>query len=153
MTEKIRLLALNSNNIGTLRNKLYKEGFLQIKESVELGFYLEAITIIESLISDRLESRLSYILGKDFSSKTLGALITKCKKEEVDMLLCNLVSEDLDAWRIERNSAIHEMVKISSVNASSWSERRASLKPTAEKGLRLLRQIDKRVGAIRKTAV
>ncbi|MBK8182926.1 MAG: hypothetical protein IPK63_08495 [Candidatus Competibacteraceae bacterium] len=61
-----RAIATADNNIGITRYQLYKRAYAKINESIKQGFYLEAISIIESLISDRLESRLTFLKGSDF---------------------------------------------------------------------------------------
>lgn len=58
-----------------MRGMLYKNAFSRINLAMEQGFHLEAISLIESLVSDRLESRLSFLKQKDFSFEPLGSLI------------------------------------------------------------------------------
>lgn len=106
------------------------------------GFYLEAIAIIESLVSDRLESRLTFLKQADTSFKTLGTLINESKSLETDPLFKTLVTVDLNNWRELRNKAMHEMVKLASGDVSTWDDRVKALVPVAEEGLKILRAID-----------
>ena len=101
----------------------YKVAMARIKDSYEHGFYLETVTIAESVISDRLISSISYMTGKDresvakkqnsFSSyislfkRTIGAntIIDEEIKDEA-LELCKRV----DTWRKHRNEVIHGIV-------------------------------------------
>lgn len=129
---------------------MYKSAYSRIAESSKAGFHLEAITIIESLISDRLESRLTFVLQRDFSFQHLGSLITKARQVETDPTLLNLVDQDLDKWRKSRNKALHEMAKIADGDTSSWQDRVNGLVPISEEGLKLLKTIEKQIRALKK---
>ena len=92
----------------------YAYAFKRINQALENEYYLEAITICESIITDRLLSYGEYITEKYIGDKaTLGNVITKIKKnkkfvinEEAENLL-----EEVDAWRNKRNSAVHSVAK------------------------------------------
>jgi hypothetical protein len=110
---------------------------------------LEAISIEESLIADRLESHLTFRLRQDFSFKTLGKLIDKIKSHETDSDLRKLVLKDLDQWRKDRNTAAHEMVKIEVGQQVSWEARSQVNQSVAEAGLILVRKIDQQTRKLR----
>lgn len=145
-----RAISTPGSATGKLRYGLYKAAYDQIKSAITHGFHLEAITLVESLISDRLESRLSFLKQADFSFKTLGTLITETGKIETDPELKSLVTQRLNKWRRDRNAAIHEMVKLAAGEAATWSERAGHLHAIAEEGLVTLRAIDKRYRELRK---
>jgi len=148
---KKRAVALPGTSVGLRRYDLYKEAYARIKLATQQGFYLEAITITESLISDRLESRLSFVKKSDFSFKTLGALIKDINHHETDGELKEIISSKLDEWRVSRNKAMHEIVKISETDTRSWVTRIGELSSIAKEGLSTLRTIDKRCAALQKT--
>jgi len=129
---------------------MYKSAYSRIAESSKAGFHLEAITIIESLISDRLESRLTFVLQRDFSFQHLGSLITKARQVETDPTLLSLIDLDLDKWRKSRNKALHEMAKIADGDTSSWQDRVNGLVPISEEGLKLLKTIEKQIRSLKK---
>lgn len=94
----------------------YTKAWERIDSAMEAGFHLEAITIEESIISDRL---LSYVLGVDPSPKDnkrsgLSQLITRWRKL-AGVSLIKPDGSDLgkatDEWRIKRNIAVHGLVK------------------------------------------
>ena len=76
---KERMVA-DTNEKGKIRYVRYKHVLEQYKKAMENGFYLEAVTLMESIISDRLESRAAY-LEKTNGFETLGKL-------------CNILSSD-----------------------------------------------------------
>lgn len=140
-----RAICNPNNEIGQERFRLYKSAFSWISKSIEDGYYLEAINIIESLICDRLESHLSLLLEENYGFKNLGNLIDKIKQHETDEQLHLIITQDLDEWRKKRNKAAHEMVKIEKGIEITWQERVKINKQIAERGLELVRQIDKRI--------
>jgi hypothetical protein len=94
----------------------YSKAWERINSALEASFHLEAITIEESIISDRL---LSYVLGVAPKSKIhtrsgLGELISQWRKHAGSSLE-RQDGTDLgnatDAWRIKRNTAVHGLVK------------------------------------------
>ena len=125
----------------------------RIKGAMEDGYYLEAITLIESIIADRLESRLTKLLGTDFSFKTLGALINKSKAVETDPALSALVQNDLNDWRELRNEALHAMAKLANGDSSTWQDRMLALVLIADDGLQVLKAVDSRCKALRRAGI
>jgi Arc/MetJ-type ribon-helix-helix transcriptional regulator len=104
--------------------KSYREAWSRIKQAQENQFFLEAITIQESIISDRLISFLAgsnvkNILTKDKRGRwpSFGNLIQRWESEFSEELksgetqnLANLINA-VDQWRNDRNEAIHAIVK------------------------------------------
>jgi hypothetical protein len=151
--QRTRALATPGTPIGRVRHNLYKRAYSRINDARAKGFYLEAITLIESLIGDRLEHRLTFLKQRDFSFKNLGELITEARKTEIDGELKQLVLGPLDSWRQERNSALHEMAKIADGDLPTWEKRMSGLETIAMGGLTTLRAIDKRCQQLRKPRV
>lgn len=135
--------------IGQLRFTLYKKAIEQFNGALEAGYYLEAITICESLITDRLESRCGE-LGQPLAFKNLGALIRKLREIETDHDLYQLIDKDLDTWRTNRNIALHEIVKFEKGEIPNWESRSEASKGYAEEGMIIFRQIDNQIRKLRK---
>jgi hypothetical protein len=148
--KKTRPVTASGSGVGTQRYDLYLQAYERVDVAVDRRFYLEAITLVDSLIVDRLESRLTKVLGTDFSLKTLDALIEQSKQSEPDEILRNLVAVDLDQWHAQRNQSIHELVKVKEGDTSTWEERNRKLKPIAVKGFELLKQIAARTKTLRR---
>ena len=147
---KKRAVNIPGNEVGKQRYDIYRYATVWVETALRQGYNLEAITLIESLISDRLESRLSQLLGQDFSYKTLGGLIITIKDKETDEKLRALVLNDLDPWRNDRNSAMHEMVKLADGDTKTWQDRMDALVPVANRGYEIYRKIATRVRGLKK---
>lgn len=91
----------------------YREAWTRIKIAQENGFYFEAVTLQESVISDRLHS---YFIKTDIVLKRayFGDLIKKWKELPVitHKQIENL-QDAVDLWRSKRNRIIHAFVKTS----------------------------------------
>jgi hypothetical protein len=137
--------AFEGKGHGRLRRKLFEEARQRIETSIAAGYCCEAIAIIESVITDRLESRLNWLSGENHGFKTLGWLINNLRGSETDSALTDLL-DDLDIWREQRNRAIHELVKVEDGKPPmSWSDRMAELATGARLGYELLKRLYHRV--------
>jgi hypothetical protein len=125
----------------------YTKAWEQINAAIEAGFNLEAITIEESIIADRL---LSYVQGVDPSSKIhdrsgLGELITRWRK----LAGASLIKPDgsdlgkiTDEWRKKRNKAVHGLVKSAPGTSTMAPDDFFGLaRQAAEEGKKLAREI------------
>lgn len=123
----------------------YKFAFEKIDLAIESGFYLEAITIEESIISDRLISYLQ-LNGKtdDFSRIGLYQIIKKVEKVpgQYSIKLSENFLVTLDDWRDKRNTCIHQLVKSDkgepTIEVDKFID---AAKETADEGRILARQI------------
>jgi hypothetical protein len=94
----------------------YKEAWGRINIGIEAGFYFEAVTICESIISDRL---YSYVKGVDPDSsiraRTAFSELIKKWRQLATLLPSDPEHGDLgfavDAWRKVRNEVVHGLVK------------------------------------------
>lgn len=89
----------------------YREAWTRIKVAQDHGFYFEAVTLQESIITDRLHSyfvKTNVLLKRTY----LGDLIKKWKEfpavthKDIDNL-----QESVDLWRDKRNRIVHAFVK------------------------------------------
>lgn len=151
--KRIRGVAFSGKGYGRLRLHLFTHARYHIEQCINHNYHCEAIAVIESVITDRLESRLSYILGQEVGSKevgfeTLGRLIQSLRKKETDEELCSLL-DTLDVWREKRNKAIHELVKIEEGKPHKrWEQRLQELQTTSREGYKILKQIYHRVAVL-----
>ncbi len=117
-----------------------------MKKAIEGKFYLEAITIQESIITDRL---LSFVIRKELINTSDSKLLirnislnnlTKLSKEHFDDVA--LITE-LDEFRFSRNNCIHAMVKSFPGNPTQKvSEFQKLAKETSLSGRVLTRKVD-----------
>jgi hypothetical protein len=84
-----------------------KEILKRINKAIEQEYYLEAIALEESCISDRL-SLVLYVKGRKAETKSFAKITDHCS----DLLPKNLKVE-IDLWRKDRNKSIHNLVRSS----------------------------------------
>jgi hypothetical protein len=99
-------------DLGITDNLLVKDDISsiaveRISKAVSGKYYLEAITLQESIISDRLAMYLHH-QGKKSDSKTLNQLIIDVQDHHKKTLF-----EKVDLWRKKRNKAVHGLVRSS----------------------------------------
>jgi len=132
------------------KQKRYKEAYTRINSSISSGHYFEAITIEESIISDRLASFLvatdslatDYIHNQSFASLiTLWRLATKNPGSIWEN--CDVLIKKVDAWRKERNKYVHGLVKFSNqqTNIPTTSDFISGAEKTANDGANLAKEV------------
>ena len=98
----------------TGRHQSYTFAFQRLNESLKEGWLLEAITLEESIISDRLASALQYKNEEAGKAQSLNNLIAQARKHlhtEINSLDPELIAL-LDKWRVARNKCIHGICKL-----------------------------------------
>lgn len=109
----------------------------RINKAIDHEFFLEAIALEESCISDRL-SLVLYLKGQKAGTKSFANLIERCNQ-----LLPNNLKHDLDSWRKERNKSIHNLVRSSPLeDMIDLDELDLLSVRTAKAGLKLLDAIN-----------
>ena len=118
MTKKVRQRKSSGlkSRTGQARRDLYAKSLERIAKAIEAGYALEAITLLESLIADRLESRLASIHDQKAEKRkfsTLGNLTQELKgKESGEPPGAVAIYERVEKWAGLRNEAIHEFAKL-----------------------------------------
>jgi hypothetical protein len=72
---------------GKERYEIIKATISRYNTAIEHSFFLEATALMESLISDRLESRLGKLKEDSISFNTFGNLLQLLREVEKDPLL------------------------------------------------------------------
>jgi hypothetical protein len=69
------------DGLGDRRYERYCGAFDWVVHCVEAGYFLEAIAVLDSIIWDRLSSRLGYLSGEPVDDRdTLGKICTRVTK-------------------------------------------------------------------------
>lgn len=146
MNKRIRAIAGLDNNIGADRSNLFSKVIDRINDSISNGYFLEAIALLESLITDRLESRLSFILSKNVGVGfvSIVKLTNDIKANELQDEVRS-ICDDIRLWIKDRNTCIHQVAKIDINKNQSWGRQMEFCKSTADKGLILFRKVDKAI--------
>jgi hypothetical protein len=119
------------------KDELHKYANNRFGRAIEQEFYLEAITLAESIISDRL-SMVLYLRGEKAKSKTLNKLV-----ELSSTILPDTLSKRIDEWRQLRNFAVHNLVRSSPIDKQiSPSEFNVKAKDIAVSGKKLVSDLE-----------
>lgn len=146
------------DGLGNKRWRRYADAFDRVERCLSQGYHLEAIAILDSLIGDRLASRLAHLVGTD--SIAVSAVGTLCGKlvgykndpgVEVDPAFREVVAE-IRTWSEARNDAMHAIARIfrHEEHAVSFDEAMASHHQTVLAGIALLQRFDRLDTAVRK---
>jgi hypothetical protein len=157
----VRPPAGDGSSIGRERYRLLKAAFEHIQQSIRDGHHLEAITVLESILTDRLGSMVHGALGHKVTLRlTLSGLIKLAKqgplifrKDEAKVTatrryaplppdVIDFLTGKLSDWWRMRNNAVHAMAKIHRVGDTTFNERYAKLSETVFEGVRVLVQLD-----------
>ncbi len=142
---KIIRATIFDNGIAKIKYETIKYCLDRFKLAFENEFYLEAITLMESLIADRLESRLTELNKKAHTFETLGKLRNDLLKKEKSKNLVSIIETDLKEWTQLRNIAIHQAAKIEKDNPKDLTEFTKQSLITAKKGKTLFDKLNKEI--------
>lgn len=131
---KPKIRATINDISGKDRYKIIKSAINQFNKAIEHSFFLEATALIESLICDRLESRIGELTNKHVEFGTLGKLLKKLNNIETDAELKSIMNNKLYQWAERRNIVIHQAAKIELGKDKDWDEYQQMAKSTAIEG-------------------
>lgn len=145
-----RLTGGEGTAIARQRYDLYKLANEQLKKAYEAGFFIECVSICESIISDRIEARLQYLRrGTDKPSHidSLGRLLKQVEdiepEDQIDLRAAYL---SIRQWTDARNETIHQFVKVTDQNhQADAKDRIRQAKTAARDGKTLMKLISKLV--------
>ena len=103
-----------SNKKQTGRYLRYKLAFERLDEALEEGWLLEAISLEESIITDRLLSIIGTDVNAESSRQSLSNLIAQAKKAMTGSgaPVEGDIFNELDQWRDARNECVHGFCKL-----------------------------------------
>lgn len=124
----------SSNEKRAELGRLFRLTYSCAYRSLKAGYYLEALSLCDSLITSRLQAILSKDIEGNHSDKTIVRAANELLKMEIPEFDVGLWQE-CRAWGKQRNFLMHEMVKIDDGSLSGWRSRLKLAKSTAEAGL------------------
>src|ERR1035437_712315 len=140
------------NPIGSDRYHLLRAAAERAAEAFKKGFFLEAITLTESLLGTRLECRLAWVrriqTGKppvEFS--TLNRLCEELLGKRASAVLCDaeafkLPIQAVREWVDKRNEALHEMAKLIEEDTHDFSVKYKRSRVVVLEGFKVLLAYD-----------
>lgn len=135
---------------GKEKYEIIKSAISRFNTSMDHNFYLEATALIESLISDRLESRLSELKESNIHFDTLGNLLNELRKLEEDTVLIEIMNKQINNWSGERNKTIHQAAKIELNQKKDWNEFLKLAEKTAKNGRKIFDSYNTQLQKIRR---
>lgn len=142
--EKKRMVA-DSPEKGAIRQQVFKSVIEKYNDAMAKGFYLEAVTLMESMIGDRLESQIAYNNENGISFAPLGRLTNPI--ENGKLVVSNAIKSvipRIKEWAKKRNAALHEIAKIAdSEQDKTFEDKYNAAKLCAEEGMKIFRELDK----------
>ena len=138
---------LYNSDTAKLRQELYRGATRKIKQAIENQYYIEAISLCESILADRLEARISHLNDHIQTARrhsTLGVLVKRLKATEKikGNVKIHEIYNDIKLWSLARNKAIHNTVKLTEGEIfTSWEFRYNELKLVALQGTKLFNSL------------
>jgi len=132
-----------------VKHSSYALVFGWMKRALAHGFYLEAVTIAESVISDRLISQLCRLgaldPGVSVEKHSLGRLMTiweSAVPEPIRDAHFEELQSAADTWRLRRNRVVHGIVKTAPGGAPpNTAEFKRDAETVARDGYRLAKSV------------
>ena len=135
---------------GKEKYEIIRAAINRFNTAMEHNFYLEASALIESLISDRLESRLSELKKCNVNFDTLGNLLKELRTLEEDIILIEIMNKQINNWSGDRNKTIHQAAKIELNQKKDWNEFLKLAEKTAKDGRKIFDAYNKQLQKLRR---
>jgi hypothetical protein len=130
--------------VAQARYQLYKAANEQLKSAYELGFYIECVSICETIIADRLEARIQFLARESDDPTHLRTAAQAARRlldiEPAENADLRELYASVVAWSADRNAVVHQFVKVADGDGQvSAEERAAHAKRTAASGRKIMR--------------
>lgn len=135
---------------GTERHEIISSVMSRYNTAMEHRFFLEATALIESLICDRLESRLGELTKLPVKFNTIGNLLRDLNPIETDPILKEIMNTRINTWSGERNKTIHQAAKIELGKKKDWNEYLTMTEKTAANGREAFDKYSTQLNKLRK---
>jgi hypothetical protein len=147
--KKVRATVLDIS--GKEKYEIIKAAISRYNTAIEHSFFLEATALMESLISDRLESRLGELIKAPVSFDTIGNLLNSLRKLEKDTVLKKIMNKQINSWCGDRNAVIHQAAKIELGKKKEWNDFLKQAEKTAKDGRKIFDAYNKQLKKLRRT--
>lgn len=148
---KSKIRATTPDISGQERHAIIKAAISSYNTAIEHSFFLEATALMESLISDRLESRLGELMKTPVSFDTIGNLLNSLRKVETDAVLKEIMNKQINNWCGDRNAVIHQAAKIELGKKKEWMDFIKQAEKTAKDGRKIFDAYNKQLKKLRST--
>lgn len=125
-----------------LRRDLRAQAQQRMTAAMAAGYFIEAVALQDSMISDRLEDLLG-LHQEHVAMNSTGQLAHLSRALDPDTF--DELAERVRRWAEHRNVVVHQMVKVGPTHEDTWAERLQEAQRTAQAGLALLTEVDQAV--------
>lgn len=134
----VRATAKPHGGLGTARYDIIQKAAQQVASAHSSGFCVESLMLLESILSDRIQSRLDHLRGGPLQARpALGQMLKEWEKLENVSDFADLIPR-VDAWAKTRNEAAHGMAKLPDLDGPTWDERYATASVATLIGAKIL---------------
>ena len=157
-SKKVRALGEKGSVQNQLRYELYTEAFDRIKRGNEQGNYFEVVSLVDSIITDRLNSLIQHIRkdeDDDYEHQSIGSMVQiffseiKERNFNIDPDYKKLINDIWHTWVQDRNFVAHSFVVVTNANKTKNKEDRLEiLKRCAISGEKYAKEVTRRTDKI-----
>lgn len=125
-----------------VKGEVFAKAYARAQRALAAGFYIEAIAICDSLITDRLRLILTSNSEAPASHASTGKIANFLISQDVPCFDEKLWTDVLD-WSRARNRHAHEMGNISGDDLVPWRTRISHANQVAKAGFALVNRVSK----------
>ena len=125
-----------------LRKELRSRAQDRLASALKAGYYIEAVALEDSMISDRLEELLD-LRKEHVAMNSLGQLAQLARAMDPEAF--SALAQRLLAWADQRNQVVHQMVKVGPTHRGDWESRLAAAQAAAVEGQTLAADVERTV--------
>ena len=133
-----------SNSQRKKKGEIFSRAYRRAQRALKAGFYLEAIVLCDSLLTDRLRLILRSNVEIETKRATTGAIANSLISQKVTSFDENLW-EDILNWSRKRNHQTHALGHISGEPLVPWNNRLAEAREVAQAGFALVNRVSREV--------
>jgi hypothetical protein len=122
-----------------VQGELINRALTRASRAEKEGFYLEAIALCDSLMTDRISKVMFYSLGSPPKFAGINAGLQTLLNAKVIVFDSTLIGETR-SWGTIRNAAIHGVSKFEDFSGDGWRSRLKALKSPASQGVSLAKR-------------
>lgn len=148
---KVRVVGGKGSDAGLARHELYKVAWERYNEAMSAGFFLEAITLVDSVITDRIEAYTQHLMHFEEKHQSVTSLANAMAAMDIAREERQIPKDDeyknlrkaVSQFYEGRNKAVHNFAILSNANAKQTAdERLQEAEKTAKDGRKVFNLVN-----------